>query len=361
MEVEIAARRRMTEQTSTRSTSRSRDRLFGVIALLLLLLLTTVLLSTAMGAEAIPFRELLRSVAGQHALSASHSAIVLEIRLPRICAAGLVGAALSIAGLLFQGLFRNPMADPYVTGSSGGAALGAAIGLFVLPQFSLLGFSAISMLAFLGSLGAIVLVYWVARIGDRSSVVPLLLAGFAISTMLSYSTYFIQLLDQNYGGGTRVLAAWLQGAIPSPQWSQLAVATSLMLIAGIASIPLARLLNTLALGEDYAQQLGVHLKLTRVSILIVGSLLAAAAVSLGGIISFVGLIVPHICRLLIGPDHLRLLPVVALAGAIFLILADTLARTLLAPSEIPVGVLTAFVGAPFFLYLLRRGKTDAAL
>jgi iron complex transport system permease protein len=355
VEVEVA-----TERPQQTSTQRG-DRLFGAVALLLVLLLAAVLLSTAVGAEAIPLRALLRAVAGLQALSPSHSAIVLQIRLPRICAAGLVGASLSIAGLLFQGLFRNPMADPYVTGSSGGAALGAAVGLFLLPQFSFLGFSAISMLAFLGSLGAIVLVYWVARIGDRSSVVPLLLAGFAISTMLSYSTYFIQLLDQNYGGGTRVLAAWLQGAISSPQWSQLAVATSLMLIAGVASIPLARLLNTLALGEDYAQQLGVHLKPTRVSILIIGSLLAATAVSLSGIISFVGLIVPHICRQLIGPDHLRLLPVVALAGAIFLILADTLARTLLSPSEIPVGVLTAFVGAPFFLYLLRRGKTEAAL
>jgi iron complex transport system permease protein len=329
-----------------------------IIAGLVLLLAAAVLIASCVGAVHIEPRTLIRALLRQQPLSASDRAIIFSLRLPRICAAALVGASLSIAGLLFQGLFRNPMADPYVTGSSGGAALGAAIGLFFLPQFSLAGFSAISLLAFVGSLGAIVIVYWVARASNRTSVVPLLLAGFAISTLLSYSTYFVQLLDQNYGSGTRVLAAWLQGAIASPQWSQVAVAAALVCVAGLASIPLTRLLNTLVLGEEYAQQLGLNVEVTRIAILATGSLLAASAVSLGGLISFVGLIVPHMCRLIIGPDHLRLLPVVALVGAIFLILADTLARVILAPAEIPVGVLMAFIGAPFFLYLLRRSRME---
>jgi iron complex transport system permease protein len=339
------------------ATVRESDGMLRVFILCLVFVLGAVMLiASCIGAVHIPASTLIHALLREQSLSSSDSAIVFNLRLPRIFAAAIIGASLSIAGLLFQGLFRNPMADPYVTGSSGGAALGAAIGLFFLPQFTLAGFSAISLLAFAGSLGAIVIVYWIARAYNRASVIPLLLAGFAISTLLSYSTYFVQLLDQNYGSGTRVLAAWLQGAIASPQWSQVAVATVLIVIAGIASIPLTRLLNTLVLGEEYAQQLGMNVEATRIAILATGSLLAACAVSLGGLISFVGLVVPHMCRLVIGPDHLRLLPIVALVGAIFVILADTLARLLLAPAEVPVGVLMAFIGAPFFLYLLRNGR-----
>ena len=158
-----------------------------------------------------------------------------------------------------------------------------------------------------------------------------------------------------------MLAAWLHGVIGVPHWSQLAVTAVLLVAAMLAAFPLMRRLNTLALGDEYAQHLGIRVERTRVVIIVVASLLTAAAVSLGGLISFAGLIVPHVARLLLGPDHVRLLPVTALGGAIFVVVADTLARTVFAPAELPVGVLMVFMGGPFFLYLLRKSKREYAV
>src|SRR5262249_648218 len=167
--------------------------------------------------------------------------------------------------------------------------------------------------------------------------------------------------NQNYGLGISMLVSWFHGTIDVPRWTQLALSGCMMLAAIAACIPLAWRLNTLALGDEYAQQLGVNLEATRLLLIVIGSLLVSTAVSLGGLISFVGLVVPHLARLMMGPDNVRLLPVTAIAGALFLVVADTLARTLLAPTEIPVGVLSAFVGGPFFLYLLRRTKREYKL
>lgn len=332
-----------------------------VLSLLLGALFLAILYSTVSGAVRVPVQALVQTMLGHQTLSQQQKVILFQIRLPRILASALVGAGLSVAGVLFQGLFRNPLADPYVIGSSGGAVLGASIGMFVLPQLSLWGFSGTAVLAFAGSLATIVLVYCVARVGGRTPVVNLLLAGFAVSTMLSYSSYFLEVLDQDYGLGMRVLASWFRGVIGVPRWTQLAVMAGMFVLALALSFPLARRLNTLALGDEYAQQLGIHVESTRIAILVVGSLLTAAAVALGGLIGFVGLIVPHVTRMIMGPEHVRLLPVTALAGAIFLVMMDTLARTLLAPSEMPVGVLMAFVGGPFFLYLLHSTKKENAV
>ena len=336
--------------------------LFIFILLVLLLALSIVIvLSIGMGATKIGVGELLGSLLSWHHRGGGDSVILFEIRLPRVFASVLVGAALSVAGLLFQGLFRNPMADPYVIGSSGGAALGAGIGLFLLPRFSFLGFGSAAAMAFAGSVASMALVYWLARTGGRVPVVTLLLAGFAVSTMLSYSTYLLVVLDDNFGLRTRVLASWLTGVIAVPRWTQLDVTAAMIACGLICSYPLARRLNTLALGDDYASQVGVQVQRTHLAIILTGSLLTAAAVSLGGVISFVGLIVPHMARLVIGPDHVRLLPITAIAGAVFLVSADALARTILAPSEIPVGLLTAFMGGPFFLYLLSQTRREYTL
>jgi iron complex transport system permease protein len=170
-----------------------------------------------------------------------------------------------------------------------------------------------------------------------------------------------ELFDPNSEAGTRVVAAWLHGTIGIPQWKQLGILGVLLGVAMVTSYPLMRRLNTLALGDDYAHQLGIRVEMTRAGIILVGSLLTAIAVALGGLISFAGLIVPHVARLWLGPDHVRLLPVTALAGAVFLVIADTLARTVLAPSELPVGILMVFLGGPFFLYLLRKSKREYAL
>jgi iron complex transport system permease protein len=357
VEVEVAEPKIFTPVVSSRHTAN----LGAILCLLTVVLLAAMLFSMTVGAVHVSLRTILGAAMAQDSVPASDATILLQVRLPRIIAAAIIGAALSIAGLLFQGLFRNPMADPYVIGSSGGAALGASVGLFLLPQFSLLGFSTISLSAFAGSVVTIALVYWLARTGGRTQVVTLLLAGFGVSTMLSYSTYFMELLNQNYGLGMSVLVSWFHGTIDVPRWTQLAVAGGMVCAAGSICLPLARRLNTLALGEEYAQQLGINLEYTRIAIIVTGSLLVAGAVSLGGLISFVGLVVPHLVRLVMGPDNVRLLPVTAIAGALFLVLADTAARTLLAPTEVPVGVLSAFIGGPFFLYLLRRTKREYKL
>jgi iron complex transport system permease protein len=357
VEVEVAGSSRGAATVSNRRMAN----LGAILAFLTATLLAAILFSMTVGAVHVPLHTILRALVARRSLSASDATILLAVRLPRIIAGAMIGAALSVAGLLFQGLFRNPMADPYVIGSSGGATLGASVGLFMLPQFNLLGFGTISLAAFAGSAVTIVLVYWLARTGGRTQVVTLLLAGFGVSTMLSYSTYFMDLLNQNYGLGMSVLVSWFHGTIDVPRWAQVFVAAAMISLAGSTCIPLARRLNTLALGEEYAQQLGVNLEYTRIAIIAAGSLLVAAAVSLGGLISFVGLVVPHLVRLVMGPDNVRLLPVTAIAGALFLVLTDTAARTLLAPTEVPVGVLSAFIGGPFFLYLLRRSKREYRL
>jgi iron complex transport system permease protein len=337
----------------------------GFITLILLLavtLVTVVLFSLATGAVRVSPGAIVAALFGHHPLTETQQIILLQIRLPRVLASGVVGASLAISGLMFQGLFRNPMADPYVIGSSGGAVLGACIGIFFFSQLSFFGFSAIAVLAFAGSVITMILVYSLARSNGRTNVITLLLAGFAVSTMLSYSSYFFELLDGSGGGSSHVvLLSWLHGVIGIPRWTQLAVTGSLLLFAAVIAMPLMRRLNTLALGDEYAHQLGLRVEYTRVGIILTGSLLTAVAVSLGGLISFAGLIVPHVARLLLGPDHVRLLPVTALSGAIFLVVADTLARSVFAPAEIPVGILMAFIGGPFFLYLLRKTKRSYVL
>jgi iron complex transport system permease protein len=341
---------------------RSREsRYLLLLAILLVSLPVGVMIAAGFGAVTVPLRSLAASLIGRSSLTPDQRVIVFAIRLPRILASVVVGSALSVSGLLFQGLFRNPLADPYVIGSSGGAVLGASIGVFVLPPLSVAGFGGTALLAFLGAICSITLVYSLASVNGRTPVVALLLSGFAVSTMLSYSSYFLEVLDHDFGAGMRVLASWLHGTITQPTWPQLAIVTGMLLLGLASSLPLMRKLNTLALGEEYAAHLGIHVQQTRIAVIVVGSVLTAAAVALGGLIGFLGLIVPHMARMFLGPDHMRLLPITALGGALFLLFADTVARTAIAPAELPVGVLTAFIGGPFFLYLIRKAKQEAFL
>jgi iron complex transport system permease protein len=334
---------------------------FGlVVVLLTAALILVTLLSLATGAVPIPPRTIFAAITGQRPLDVTEKMILYHVRLPRVVASGLVGVGLSLAGLLFQGLFRNPIADPYVIGSSGGAVFGACLGIVFFSQWSIFGFSATALLAFAGSAATMALVYSIARTGGKTNVVTLLLAGFGISTIFTNSSYFFELLDHS-DIDRNILASWLHGVIGIAAWPEIGISAVLIVAAAVAALPLMRTLNTLALGDEYAQQLGIPVERMRIYIILVGSLLTGVAVSLGGVIMFAGLIVPHVARLLLGPDHVRLLPVTALAGAIFLMIADTLARTIMAPSEVPVGVLIAFVGGPFFLYLLRKMKRSYAV
>jgi iron complex transport system permease protein len=269
-------------------------------------------------------------------------------------AAALAGAGLSATGDLFQGLFRNPLADPFVLGASGGAALGGALSVFLIPAVSVAGIGASALLAFSGALLTMIIVWNLAHHNTRFAIENMLLAGFAVGTVLNAATSVFEIRREAANSGARILAAWLYGQIGVPPWIQLGVTSLLMLVSITLALPLARSLNTLSLGDEYAAQLGVQVKQVRMRVLILGSLLTALAVSLGGLIGFVGLLVPHFLRLILGPDHFRLLPLAAIGGATFLVVADTVARTAVSPSELPVGILTAFIGGPAFLYLLNH-------
>jgi iron complex transport system permease protein len=335
------------------------------LGLLVVLVAVSVVLASGMGAVHVPSREIVSMLLNRTGFfhlartwPQSDEIIILQVRLPRVLAAALVGAALSVAGVLFQGLFRNPLADPYVIGTSGGAAFGASLGAVIFSHFSILGFGAIPTLAFLGALGTMVLVYRLSRVGGRTPVVTLLLVGFAVSVILGYSVSFLLIVDERFDFNIRLIYTWLLGGIWIEHWSQLGLIALIVGVGTVGALTVARTLNGLALGEECAESLGIAVERQKAAIIVLGSLLTAAAVSAGGLIGFVGLIVPHFLRLLFGPNHVRLVPLAALSGAVFLVLADLLARVVMPPNEVPVGILTALVGGPAFLLLLRRTKRE---
>jgi iron complex transport system permease protein len=286
--------------------------------------------------------------------SASEQAIILSLRLPRALAAALVGIALAASGVLFQGLLRNPMADPYIIGTSGGAALGATIAMMLPLSLAGVRFGLVPVFAFVGALATVMIVYRLALVGGQAPITTLLLAGFAVSSMLAAVMSFLMLIS---GRNIPNILIWLMGGVSTSGWNALGVVAP-MILAGLGlSFFFTADLNALLLGEEAAAHLGVHVERRKIGLLALGSFLAATAVSISGLVGFVGLVMPHIARLAFGPEHRRLLPAAALMGGIFLVLADLLARLLLSPTELPVGMITAAVGAPFFLYLLKRTQT----
>lgn len=285
----------------------------------------------------------------------THQTIIWSIRLPRVLLGVLVGSSLAIAGAAFQGMFKNPMADPFVIGISSGAALGATIAIILKASISFLGISSISLFAFIGALAAVFTVYNISRIKDKVPVTTLLLAGVAIGQFL---TAIMSLLMVIFNNDMAKIVYWTMGSLAGKGWSPL-IRISLPVIGSIVLINFfARDLNIMLTGEDSAKSLGINVEKTKMYILILGSFMVAMVVSVSGIIGFVGLIIPHIVRIIIGPDHRVLLPASALVGAIFMIFADTIARTIISPVEIPVGIITALFGGPFFLYLLKKTKTQ---
>lgn len=309
-----------------------------------------LLLSLWAGTFHLPFSEMLAILFGQGS-SPTHSAVVLKIRLPRTLLAALVGAALGASGGAFQAVLRNPLADPYILGVSGGAALGAVAAIAVGMTSPLV----VPIAAFGGALGSLGLVYWVAR-AHRSSPHTLILSGVMVGSLASAVLLFLLWLIPN--DPLRTAIFWLAGnlALANPDWLPW-----LMLWSAAAFLLLcsqARALDLFTQGEEVAADLGLDIGRARLIIFIAAGALTAAAVAQAGLVGFVGLTVPHVVRLIWGPVHRRLLPAAALSGAIFLMLADAIARTLLAPTEIPVGVVTALIGAPFFLYLLRRQEGE---
>ena len=279
--------------------------------------------------------------------------IILTLRFPRVVLAALVGLSLAGAGTVFQGLFRNPLADPYIIGVSAGAALGATLTIVRGISAGPAAIGAVPLAAFLGALAVSYGVYRLARRGSDVPVEDLLLAGIAIGAFLSA---IISLLQLAGGESLQRVIFWVMGGFAGRSWAHIAMAAPYALGGLLVAWLYGRDLNVLQVGEEGALQLGVDVPRVKRILLACGSLMAAAAVAASGLIGFVGLVIPHLMRLVVGPDHRVLLPTAALAGAVTLVLADLIARTIITPAEVPVGVVTALLGAPFFLYLLLRGR-----
>ena len=341
-----------------------------LVLVLLLLgggLLTSLFLAGAFGAVNIPLPDVFKMVLNKVAVFDFASTwrtvdetIIFQIRLPRVVGGALVGAALATAGVLFQGLLRNPMADPYIIGTSAGAALGATIAMMLPINLAFLGFGLVPVAAFCGALTTVILVYNLARVGGKTPIISMLLAGFVVSSLLAAIMAFMISMSDRLGLNLHLVYSFLMGHISVTNWGQIAVVAPLVIGGIIGARFFAFHLNAFSLGEEGAAYLGIEVERDKILILALGSLLTAAAVSISGLVGFVGLVMPHAVRLSLGPDHRFLLPASALAGATFVVVADLLARILLAPVEIPVGVITAVIGAPFFLYLLRHTRKEYA-
>jgi len=335
-----------------------KKKLLLILALELIIFISAIAFSSMVGAAGVPPRESLSVLVysipylGPYLVEPfwlpKIETIMLQIRLPRIIIASLVGAGLAVAGAGYQGLLRNPLADPYILGVSSGAALGATIVILFGGSNFL-----ISFFAFLGAIIAVVLVYGIGSTGTKSTIETLILAGVIVGAFFNAILSF--LLTRSYDNLEQVMF-WLMGSVSLRGWNQIAFLAPVLILFIVLLWLFSRELNVLALGEETAGYLGISVESTKVLILIISSMLAALSVAMAGTVGFVGLVIPHIVRLLIGPDHRILIPVSAFTGAIFLVLADTLARIVIAPAELPLGVITAFFGAPFFAYLLRTKR-----
>jgi iron complex transport system permease protein len=328
-----------------------------VVAVLAVALAASFLLGVAVGAVWVSPLTTLRLVAWKLHLSdrpedvaRSAEVIVFQLRLPRVLLAAIVGGALAASGAVFQGLFRNALADPAIIGVSSGAALGAVLVLVTVGAGSF-GALAVPAAAFAGAMATALVVYRLARIGPSVHVATLLLAGIAVAAVISS---LMSLVMSFSGEDIRDIYAWLLGGLVAEGWRSIAIVLPAVVLGLTGAVLVAHELNLVALGEERAAQLGVEVDGLKRRAIAVGALLAAAAVSVAGVIGFVGLMTPHLLRLVIGADHRRLVPASVLGGATLLILADLVARTVIAPSELPVGVVTALLGGPFFLFLLRR-------
>ena len=322
-----------------------------VLVALAAALAASILVGVLVGAVAISPVDVWKALwSGADATTAT---IIRDIRLPRVLAAAIVGGALAVAGALLQGLLRNPLADPYVTGTSAGASLGAvvaiALGLSVEPAL-------LPIVAFLGALAAAAIVWRLSSLGGPTSVLTVLLAGVILSSFAAAIVTLLLVASDSIVLRLRAVLGWLLGGVSILDTSELLTAAVIVIGATIAALVLARRLDAFAFGEETAATLGVDVERATTAVLGVAALLTGAAVALGGVIGFVGLVVPHAVRPLLGAPHARLVPASFLLGATTLVLADVGARTVLAPAELPVGVITGLVGGPFFLVLLLRHR-----
>jgi iron complex transport system permease protein len=285
--------------------------------------------------------------------SRTFATIVYHIRLPNTALMALAGMALGGSGAAYQGLFRNPLADPYIIGVASGAGLGAVLAMAANWPGSLLGMATVPLAAFVAALITVAIVYAIARVGRSTPVTTLILAGVAVSSFATAMTSLIMLLSTDE---LHRAVNWMVGGFALGGWEPVLASLPYLLIGLTVLALLGRQLNVLQFGDEQARQMGLNVERSKLIIVVAASLVAATAVAFSGIIAFVGLIVPHVVRMLWGPDYRRTLPLAILVGGSFLLAADVVARVILAPRELPVGVITAVVGAPFFLWLLYRTK-----
>jgi len=322
-------------------------------------LILAILLAVGVGAVEIPLPITTR-VIGSHLLPGwiapvadpTQDQIIWVFRLPRVLLAVIVGAALAVSGTALQAMTRNPLSDPYIFGVSSGASVGAV--LVITLGATVMGGVSLSLAAFLGALLSMILVYTLAQQQGRATPMRLVLAGVALSYVLSAVTSYLVLRSATPGGGAAAVLTWLAGSLGGAKWEQLGLPSTVVVLTTLLLLAQARPLNALLAGDETATGLGVNVERFRQQLFLVTSLLVGVVVAVSGAIGFVGLMIPHLVRMVVGSDHRRVLPTVALGGGVYLVLVDLVGRTIMAPQELPVGIVTAALGGPFFLWLLRR-------
>lgn len=333
------------------------------IITLISLLIIVIVMSATLGASDITFIECVKIILSkiplinmfidEEPIKYTHKIIVLNIRMPRIILASFVGCGLSIVGATFQSLFRNPMADPYVIGISSGAAFGATLAMVLGLESYFLGVGIVSSFAFIFSLITAFFVYNISRVGNRVPTNNILLSGIAVSLFMSSFVSIMMIFNKDK---IEKIVFWTMGSFSAASWQQVAVIIPVVVIGTVMIIVNSRKLNIISLGEESAETLGVDIESTKKLMIIVSSMIIGTSVAFTGIIGFVGLIVPHIVRGFVGGDNKKVVILASLTGAIFLVLCDTIARSIVPPTEIPIGAITAFFGTPFFIYLLRKNN-----
>lgn len=336
----------------------------GMILGLFILLGFIIVMACTIGPVKIPFVDTIKMILAKlpflnkiietSEINEAHSRILFVVRIPRVLGATLVGMALAGAGVVFQGVLRNPLAEPYVLGISSGAAFGATLMIVTGVSFTFLGLTAVSIGAFIGAIVTMYVVYNIARVGMKSSVTTLLLSGIAVSFLLSSMVSLMIALNRDQ---VERIIFWTMGSLSSVKMSQIGVIYIPILLCVALFLFFSRDLNVMLLGEDSATSMGIDVVLLRKILLVTASIATAFSVSVSGIIGFVGLIIPHAMRIIFGPNHKYLIPASILAGAIFLIISDTIARTIVAPGQLPLGVITAIIGAPYFIFLLYKNNS----
>ncbi|NMM53888.1 FecCD family ABC transporter permease [Paenibacillus aquistagni] len=355
----------MTENQVKSSKGLSRITAIGAAGITLLLL--SIVGCLAVGSVHMPFGEitriLLHHIPGLQDLfpptwEDTSAQIMMKVRLPRVMLALFVGASLGTAGAAFQGVLRNPLADPYTLGVSSGASVGAAVLITFNLQLALFGQWSIPIVAFVTAVMTLLVVLLMARHSGKMAIETLILSGVVVNAFLGACVSFMVSMSKQT---VNDILYWTMGSLALRGWQYVMIIAPYFLITFIILCAYARPLNLLSLGERQAAHLGLHVERTKWIVLLTATLVTAGAVSVSGVIGFVGLVVPHMLRLMIGPDYRLLMPMSAIGGAIYVMWADTIARSILAPTEIPLGVVTAFVGAPFFAYLLIRNKKKQRL